>query len=57
MHPDAGSNRHPPDVISHTTTEHFGQATGAINEPTASFDCDVSMGVSRNAPAGYFFSG
>jgi hypothetical protein len=36
MHPDEGSNRHPPDVVSHTRTEHFGQATGAITEPTTS---------------------
>jgi hypothetical protein len=27
-----GSNRHPPEAVSKTTTEHFGQATGAINE-------------------------
>jgi hypothetical protein len=31
-HPAGGSNRHPPDAVSHTTTGHFGQATGAISE-------------------------
>src|SRR5580704_7693417 len=31
-HPAGGSNRHPPEDVSYTTTEHFGQATGAINE-------------------------
>jgi hypothetical protein len=31
-HPVGGSNRHPPEAVSYTTTEHFGQATGAISE-------------------------
>src|SRR5205807_8800101 len=30
-HPVGGSNRHPPEAVSYATTEHFGQATGAIN--------------------------
>src|SRR5216684_6948259 len=33
-HPVGGSNRHPPDAVSYTTTGHFGQATGAISEST-----------------------
>ena len=31
-HPLRGSNRHPPEAVSYTTTGHFGQATGAISE-------------------------
>jgi hypothetical protein len=30
-HPVRGSNRHPPEAVSYTTTGHFGQATGAIS--------------------------
>ena len=33
MQPEDGSNRHPPEVVSYATTVHFGQATGAMNEP------------------------
>jgi hypothetical protein len=31
-HPVGGSNRDPPEAVPDATTEHFGQATGAINE-------------------------